>query len=117
MTPIFTDDYEGIDIYRGFKASAFKYATGYSLLIDVAVAFKSAQHCSDRIRQIIANDRMNPEVRERQIRDEFINKRVMTTYGGRTGYVVDDVLEESPKNIKVLFKKTYDDEGIQVNLV
>jgi aubergine-like protein len=77
----------GLQMWPGFRASAFNYQCGLALVIDNIFKFMSTTTCLERINDIW-NTSKNPEA---QILREFKGQSVIANWGNKKAYIVRDV--------------------------
>ena len=91
-----------MQIWNGFKTSAYKYESGCALILDNCCRFMSTQTVLSRIDQIYDQfkDQGSQNFRERfqeACRQEFVGQSIIANYGNKRTYIVNDVnFEEGP---------------------
>ena len=88
-----------MQIWNGFKATAYKYQSGCALIIDSCSRFMSTKTVLDRIQELYddivdsnegnasrAIDRFQDECRK-----EFVGSSIIANYGVKKTYIVDDI--------------------------
>lgn len=103
-TPIELHDMN-MQIWSGFKACAYKYASGCALVIDNCSRFMTLETVLDQINNIYdeTQDRFNVgEMNEEQRREfqkvsrqRIVNQSVITNFGNRRNYTVRDIQFET----------------------
>jgi hypothetical protein len=95
-TPRFFDiskalEIEGTDlqVWPGFRASAFNYNSGLALVIDNVNKFMSTKSCLERINEIMSTCMKNPHS---QIVREFKGQSVIANWGNKKAYIVNDLI-------------------------
>jgi hypothetical protein len=109
----------GLQACPGFRASAYNYTSGLTIVIDNINKFISNKTCLERINEILED----PSVRDKQSRilHEFQFKTVIGAYGHKKTYFVEDIdFKRNPVNVRFethdgkkmsiaeYFVKTYD---------
>lgn len=79
----------GLMMWPGFKASAFAYQSGITLVIDNINKFMSTVSCLDRINEIFDRDR---KFAHPKILKEFKGKSIVAQWGNKKTYIVRDVI-------------------------
>lgn len=74
----------GLHACPGFRASAYNYTSGLTLVLDSINKFISTKTCLERIHEIYSS----PEFKDKEARisDEFVNKTVVGGYGHKKTY-------------------------------
>ena len=99
-TPIFCDDLK-MQIWSGFKATAYHYSSGNNLIIDNCCRFMSTKTVLDRIDEIYdqmvdknggqGNQNNLVTAFQNACRDEFANQSIIANYGNKRTYVIQDI--------------------------
>mmetsp|Transcript_21726 Transcript_21726/g.33513 ORF Transcript_21726/g.33513 Transcript_21726/m.33513 type:complete len:341 (+) Transcript_21726:505-1527(+) len=86
----------GINIWSGFKTSAYKYASGCTLIIDNCSRFMSTQTVLARMKEIKDQTlkRLGRKAYEDSVRREIVGSSVIANYGAKRTYIVQDILFE-----------------------
>jgi hypothetical protein len=79
----------GLMMWPGFKASAFSYQSGITLVIDNINKFMSTVSCLDRINEIFERD---GKYAQAKILKEFKGKSIVAQWGNKKTYIVRDVI-------------------------
>ena len=79
----------GLQMWPGFRASAFNYQSGLALVIDNINKFMSTTTCLQRIKEIYSLQLKNPES---QILREFKGQSVIANWGNKKAYIVNNVI-------------------------
>lgn len=94
--PKFFDMAKGVDLpesglmmWPGFKASAFQYQSGITLVIDNINKFMSTASCLDRINEIFERDR---KFAQAKILKEFKGKSIVAQWGNKKTYIVREIM-------------------------
>lgn len=103
-TPRFFDiskaiEIEGTDlqVWPGFRASAFNYTSGLALVIDNCNKFMSTKSVLQRIYEITDACSQNPQ---NQILREFKGQSVIANWGNKKAYIVYDIVfDKNPTNM------------------
>lgn len=82
----------GLKACPGFRASAYKYTTGLTIVIDNINKFMSNNSCLSRINEIMDSPQFR-DIKEKQARIlyEFQYKTVIANYGYKKTYFVQDI--------------------------
>lgn len=87
-----------MQIWNGFKASAYKYGSGCALIIDNCARFMSTKSVLDRINEIYddlkercGNDKDFVQHFQDRCKQEIINQSVIANYGTKRTYIVKDL--------------------------
>lgn len=87
---------ENMEIMPGFRASAFTYEAGLTLVLENVYKFLCTSSCLSRIYEIFHQNKKDPEL---QVIKEFKGQSVIGKWGNNKAYIVDDILfKESPVN-------------------
>lgn len=98
----------GLIMWPGFKASAYNYEVGLTLVIDNISKFMSTKSCLETIQEIKS---CGLSEYEELVVEEFKHKSVIANWGNKKAHIVHDVnFKLNPKNCT--FKM--DDEEISV---
>jgi hypothetical protein len=99
-TPIFCEDLK-MQIWSGFKASAYHYSSGNNLIIDNCCRFMSTKTVLDRIDEIYDEmfENSNPQGNKNNLlqafqqtcRDEFAHHSIIANYGNKRTYIIQDI--------------------------
>ncbi len=103
--PKFFDDKSAINvetlnmqIWQGFKTSAYKYASGCALIVDNCSRFMSTKNVLTCIQQIYdeveANDSQNKkwlDIFQHKCKAQFVNQSIVANYGNKRTYIVKDI--------------------------
>lgn len=98
-TPINVDELN-MQIWSGFKATAYKYESGCSLIIDSCARFMSTKSVLDNIHEIydeLVDGQYQGNVKEGlphfydAVRKQFIGASVIANYGTKRTYIVQDI--------------------------
>ena len=81
----------GLQACPGFRASAFNYASGMTLVIDNINKFLSNKSCLERIQEILNGEGDTKDKQERVIH-EFRFKSVIGTWANKKTYIVENVI-------------------------
>lgn len=79
----------GLMMWPGFKASAFAYQSGITLVIDNINKFMSTVSCLDRINEIFERDK---KFAQAKILKEFKGKSIVAQWGNKKTYFVREVI-------------------------
>ena len=119
MSKAFEIEGSGLQACPGFRASAYNYTSGLTIVIDNINKFISNKTCLERINEIMED----PQVRDKisKILHEFQFKTVIGAYGHKKTYFVEDIdFKKNPVNMRFethdgkkmsiaeYFMKTYD---------
>ena len=86
----------GLQACPGFRAAAYNYTSGLTIVIDSINKFISNKSCLSRIHEIAAQFH-DPREIENRIRFEFQGKTVIGNYGFKKTYFVEDIdFKKSP---------------------
>jgi len=86
-----------LQVWPGFRASAFNYQSGLALVIDNVNKFMSTTSCLQRIHDIMHNSPKNPQ---QQIVREFKGQSVIANWGNKKAYIVSDMIfDQTPLTI------------------
>jgi hypothetical protein len=80
----------GLQACPGFRASAFNYASGMTLVLDSINKFISSRSCLERIQEIMKSEYI--EDKKARVKEEFQYKSVIGTWGNKKAYIVEDVI-------------------------
>lgn len=109
----------GLQACPGFRASAFNYTSGLTIVLDNINKFISNKTCLERIHEIMDA----PDIKDKisKIQHEFQFKTVVGAYGHKKTYIVEDIdFKKTPvtmrfdthdgkkMSIAEYFHKTYD---------
>ena len=89
-----------IQIWSGFKTSAYKYSDVCTLVIDNCYKFMSTNTCLDIINSIydkvhddypnLSSDRQN-QIFQTECRNKIVKSSIIANYGTRKTYIVQDI--------------------------
>lgn len=89
-----------MQIWKGFKTSAYKYANRCTLVIDNHYKFMSMKTCYDMINEIyddleehggaLSEHKFN-QIFQHNCRQKFIKSSIIANYGSRKTYIVEDI--------------------------
>jgi hypothetical protein len=89
----------GLQACPGFRASAYNYTSGLTIVIDSINKFISNKSCLERINEIL--DSTDGRDKTMQILREFQNKTVIGAYGHKKTYYVEDIdFKKNPVNTR-----------------
>lgn len=78
----------GLMMWPGFKASAFAYQNGITLVVDNINKFMSTTSCLERIHEIFKKDH---KFAQNKILKEFKEKSIVAMWGHKRTYIVEEV--------------------------
>lgn len=79
----------GLQACPGFRAAAYNYTSGLTIVIDSINKFISNKSCLSRMHEIVASGDIRDK--EARIRVEFQGKTVIGNYGYKKTYFVEDI--------------------------
>ena len=83
-------------MWPGFRASAFNYQSGLTLVIDNVNKFMSTTTCLFRMTEILKMGGRDPYA---QINKEFKEQSVIANWGNKKAYIVRDIVfDKNPVN-------------------
>ena len=96
-SPLNVDELQ-MQIWNGFKATAYKYQSGCALIIDSCSRFMSTKTVLDRIHELYDDilekfqdtQKAVPRFQE-ACRQEMVNSSIIANYGNKRTYIVQDV--------------------------
>lgn len=88
--PMILDEF-ALQIWSGFKASAFNSESGITLAIDNIFKFMSTTSCLVKINELKRKAAGDKSSFEKAVRAEFQRKSVIANWGSKRTYVVTDV--------------------------
>jgi hypothetical protein len=96
LTKALEIDGTDLQVWPGFRASAFSYHTGLALVIDNVNKFMSTKSCLQRIHEIFQMNRANAHS---LVVREFKGQSVIANWGNKKAYIVNDVIfDKNPMN-------------------
>lgn len=88
----------GLQMWSGFKASAFQSELGCILAVDNIFKFMSTTTCLDRICDIKRNSQSQHQFKQ-IVKMEFVGKSIIADWGNKRTYHVEDVdFDSTPTN-------------------
>jgi len=86
-----------MQIWNGFKATAYKYESGCALIIDSCSRFMSTKTVLDRIHELYddivgeSNHSRGIDKFQDESRKEFVGSSIIANYGVKKTYIIDDI--------------------------
>lgn len=84
-------------MWPGFRASAFSYNMGMTLVLDNVNKFMSTKTCLDRMYEIVKHEQKSNHVSI--MNGEFVGASVIANWGNKKAYTVNSICwDKNPMN-------------------